>query len=248
MKKIICLIFCSAFLVSFPVAAQQMFKGVLMDWEGGTAQVVSMGGEPVPVGTITDSGEFQIPLEDNFLEKIENAVQAFNEGPRSGSWKLNTLKRAFSCYSDTLEISNGDQKAVTLATFAGTFALMDLKEKELRGHFMVVNSFDFVKAISTYKEMNAVKGYYIDWYFVNEPAKIQGECNTKSYALNQEEFYNELKVYKMDFKQGWNLVKVSAEGIFTDKDDNRYVSRWVYSTIPQIPENAKYLYFPEENR
>ena len=248
MKNLIKSYLCVMLFSALSVSAQETFSGTLSGWDSGDAQVVSMGGEPVPVGTINELGEFIIPLENNFLEKIESAMKAFNEGPQSGSWKLNTLSRAFSCYQDTLEISNGDQKAATLATFGGTFALANVKEKELLGHFMVVNSLDFVRAVSTYSEMNAVQGYYLDWYFVEEPAKILGKCNTKTYAMNQEEFYNELKVYELDFKQGWNLVKVSAEGIFTDKDDNRYVSKWVYSTIPEIPENAKYLYFPEEKR
>ena len=248
MKKIIYFIFCSTLLGAFPIAAQQMFNGTLPDWDSGEAQVVSMGGEPIPVGTINKSGEFQIPLEGNFIEKTENAMKAFNEGPQSGSWSLNTISKAYSCYQDTLNIINGNQKISTLATFGGAFALANIKEKKLLGHFMLVNSLDFAKAFSTFREMNAVQGYYIDWYFVDEPAKIQGECITKTYALNQEEFYDGIKVYELNFDAGWNLVKVSADEIFTDSDGKRYVSQWTYATIPTMPEDVKYLYFPEPEK
>lgn len=236
-----------AILTCTSCRAQKTFSGTLTDWSGDSADVVSiisMDGEPLPVGEIQESGEFKISLEDNFLEKIEKAMGAYNEGQSQGEMTLNTLEKAFSCYEDGLQVENGDQKAVTLG-FMGSFTIANIAKKKMYGDFMISNSADFARAFPFYDDKEPVKGYYLDWYYVKEPATVKGECSVKTYALNQKEFYNKIISYQLDFKKGWNVVKISADAIFTDRDGKKYVSQWTYTTLPEIPAETKYIFLKE---
>lgn len=53
-------------------------------------------------------------------------------------------------------------------------------------------------------------------------------------------------VYELDFKQSWNLVKMSLEEIDTDKNGKTQLSKWTYTTTLKIPDHAYYTLYPDQ--
>ncbi|WP_203294058.1 hypothetical protein [Luteirhabdus pelagi] len=223
---------------------QQAFEGTVSDWQEGEAKVISLIGDPVPIGVIDGSGKFTVPLKDNLLAESEKAIQTYNNGSSNGSFSLNTLEDAFSCSDGGVMVQNGGQKLFSLGIFGG-YSIADIEKKKMYGAFMAVNSEDFAVAFASFGELQPVKGYYLDWYFVREAAEVKGECTTKTFTGNQEEFYNESTTYQLDFKEGWNLIKVSADEIYVGNNGKNYISKWSYETIPNIPAGTEFIFIEE---
>ena len=55
-------------------------------------------------------------------------MEATNSNSFSGSVRFMTIEQAFSFYSDSLSVNNGDQEIITLKTFGG-YPLVDLEKK-----------------------------------------------------------------------------------------------------------------------
>lgn len=244
MKTLLYTLLMSLFIHPFILNAQESFSGTLKGWSNGKADIVSIKGEPVPIGEIDKKGEFTISLNHKIIDEFNSTMEVTNSNSSSGSVRFMTIERAFSCYYDSLSVNNGDQKIITLETFGG-YPLVDLKNEKSYGSFIAANSKEFADAYRSFGQKNAVKGFYLSWFYLEKEARVKGDCPTKTYALNQEEFYQRIISYQLDFKKGWNLVKISADETFTDRDDKTYVSKWTYKTISSIPENLQYIYFPE---
>lgn len=226
--------------------AQEDFSGTLESWSNGKADIISIKGEPVPIGEIDKKGEFTISLNHKIIDEFQNTMEVTNSSSSSGTVKFMTIDRAFSCYNDSLSVNNGDQKVITLETFGG-YPIVNLEKKKSYGFFIVANSKEFAEAYRSFGQKNAIKGFYLSWFYLEKEAQVKGDCVTTNYALNQEEFYEKIISYQLDLKKGWNLVQIKADETYTDKNDKTYVSKWIYKTISGIPKNAQYIYFPEKN-
>lgn len=124
----------------------------------------------------------------------------------------------------------------------GSFGIINLEEKKDFGYLMFVSTREFARSLQPWKFK---PGYYAQWYYINEDARVQGECSITSYAMNQEETYDHRTRYDLKLKAGWNVIKYEIEQVFTDKEGNSYPMEESYSVLPQLPSGAKMMYFPE---
>ena len=245
-KLIVVLVF--TFAISSFSKAQETLTGSLTSWNKGQADIImGMVGEPFAIGSVNESGVFSIPLKDDILVKTKKAMEEYNSSSSGGKFSLNTLEKAFSCWGgDSLEVENGDQHATTLATM-GTMQIADLEQKKMYGDFMAASSEEFANYFTSFGQLDAVKGYYLNWYYIEEPASIKGQCAVEAYARNQKDSYQEIKAYDFNFKKGWNIVKSSVDETFTDSDGKTYASKWTYRTIDRMPDETKFVSWIEEH-
>jgi hypothetical protein len=237
-------LFIVAILIGFfNCSAQEAISGKLSSWEHGPADVIMMmTGEPFAIGTVDESGDFNIPLKDDILEKTKKAMAAQNESSSGGRFTSNPLNVAFSCdKGESLKIENGDQVPTTLATMGG-FTVASLEKKKMFGSFMIASSEEFAEAFSSYGQKDALPGYYLNWYYLEEPASIKGTCALNEFSVSGKDKYQISTTYKLQFKKGWNLVKVSVNDTYTHSEGKVYSSKFSYNTIKEMPKDVQYVF------
>ena len=247
MKNLIVFITFTFTICSYTMA-QEKLTGTLSSWDKGKANIImGMTGEPFAIGTLDESGTFSIPLTDDILVKTKKAMEEYNKSTSGGQFRLNTIEKAFSCWGgDSLEVENGDQHATTLATM-GTMQIADLEQKKMYGDFMAASSEEFANYFTSFGQLDAVKGFYLNWYYLEEPASINGQCAVETYARNQKDSYQEIKAYDLDFKKGWNIVKSCVDETFADSDGKTYTSKWTYRTIDEMPAETQFISWIEQH-
>ncbi len=243
MKKNASILFMT--LLALSLSAQNAIKGSISDWNKGKGDVIVGMMEPTVIGSIDESGAFTIPLQPNFLDDVKKQIEEENKNSKNG-WtsSLMTLEKVFGCYNDTLQVVNGDQP-ISKLTQMGAFRAVNIAEKKRLGYFFAANSQEFANTMMSVGSYNFQKGYYIDWYFVDEAGSVKGRCEEEAYALNQKEIYPRNTTYNVELKPGWNMVKYEITEIFTDNEGHTYPQETVYTTLDALPENTQYIFFED---
>lgn len=226
--------------------SQEIFEGKIKGYDGKTADIITGMAEPIKIGEIDADGYFSIPLNDDFINQLKSSVQAESDDDQ-WSVSLMTLDRAFgNCNNETVKISNGDQPLIKLSLF-NAFDIVNLEEKHRYGSFMATSSREYAEAIGNYEHGNDQVGYFIDWYYFEEPAKVSGSCVVKSYTLTQKEddLYEQVTNYDLEFDAGWNLVKFGNTELYEDSQGKKYAKEKIYQTINKMPKGIGFIYFPE---
>jgi hypothetical protein len=227
------------------IFAQEAITGNIPDWSLGEGEVIGGFKTPIIMGTVTADGTFAIPLKENYMNEVKLQIEQENRESTSG-WtsSLLTLGRAFGCSSETLKSENADQPVSKVSTM-GMFALGKMEEQKLYGYLLAASSENFAKSIKDYN--NEFKtGYFVDWYYVDEPATIKGSCSMESYAINQEEMYTTTQEYDLVFQPGWNIIKYEIEAVFEDRDGKAYPEKERYTTLATVPADIKFIFMPDE--
>jgi len=230
-------------LLSSYAFAQGAIKGTIPEWSGGPGEVAVMAmGPPQVLGTFDDMGNLEIPLKPDMLVEVKKQVEEANEGSSDG-WKasLKTLGDLFSCSGGDLEVINGEQPISGFPSM-GAFMLVNMEQKKRFGYLMVGSSREFADGLVPYKFK---PGYFLEWYFVEEPGSVKGECSMESYAVNQKDLYTKTTVYNLDLKKGWNIIKYEIQEVYTDGEGNSYPMKDSYSTIDSIPEEVRFIFMED---
>ena len=223
--------------------AQGSITGTIPDWSGGSGEVAIMAmGPPQVLGTFDDLGNLEIPLKTDMLAEVKKQVEAANEGFTDG-WKasLKTLGDSFSCFGGELEVVNGEQPISGFPSM-GAFMLVNMEQKKRFGYLMVGSSKDFADGMVPYKFK---PGYFLEWYFVEEPGSVKGDCSMESYAVNQKDLYAKTTTYDLELKKGWNIVKYEIHEVYTDSEGNSYPMNDSYSTIDAIPGDVQFIFMED---
>ncbi len=141
-----------------------------------------------------------------------------------------------------MEIVNGEEPVINVANF-GNYGLGNLAERKMYGSFMIASNQEFASAFNAFGQYETKKGYYLDWYYFENAAAVNGECSMESYALNQEESYMAKNIYELNFKPGWNIVKYEVLELFEDRDGKTYASMALWKTLDELPSDVQYIYF-----
>lgn len=227
--------------------SQKKFEGQLEGYDGKSADIATGMSEPIKIGEVDEEGYFSIPLNDNYINQLKSSFEAESKDDDQWSVSLMTLDRAFgNCSNETVEISNGDQPIVKLSIF-NAFDIVNLEEKQRYGVFMATSSREYAEAIGQYEHGKDQEGFFIDWYYFEEPAKVSGSCAVKSYTLTQkeEDVYEQVTNYDLEFDAGWNLVKFGNTALYEDSQGKKYAKEKIYQTIKKMPKGIEFIYFPE---
>jgi len=229
--------------ICFNCHAQRTFTGNLDKWDNPEANVLMIvsPNDATTIGSVDESGQFNIELTDALVAESKRAEQTQNVNSSGMQVSTMSLKKAFSSSDSTsLTVKNGSQIPTTL-TFMGTIPLGNFEQKKMYGGMMASNSRAFAEAFSFYGRKDAKKGYTLNWYYLEEPASVKGTCNSR-FNPQGEEMFDKSIVYKLDFKQGWNLIRTSLEETYTDEEGKTHASKWRYTTIDAIPDDTEYVF------
>lgn len=222
--------------------AQGVFEGTIQNYDKSAASVAAGMMVPFEIGKVDEDGSFSIPLNDDFITNMKNSVEQDNENADGWSTQLLTTGRVFRCSNGDVEITNEDLPIINLSS-NGSYSIADIEQETFYGYFMATSSGDFTQAFNSFGQMDAALGYYLDWFYFEEPVSVTGSCEVETYAKNQEDMYVMRTSYDMDFEAGWNLVKYEVTDIYEDPDGTNTPLATGYSTIDSIPEEVIYYFF-----
>lgn len=231
------------FMMPFSVLnAQDVFEGTINNYEKPSSKILTGMMMPFEIGTVDQNGTFSIPLDEDFLNVLEESIEKENQNSNGWSTSMLTTGRMFSCSDGDVEVTNTELPIANLST-NGSYMIGNPEEEVDHGYFMATSSSEFTEAVKSFGQSDAVPGYYLDWYYFEEPFSVSGSCEVKTYAMNQEDLYMQTTTYNLDFKEGWNLVKFEISDIYEDPDGTNPPMEMSYSTINDIPAEVVYYFF-----
>ncbi|WP_411768913.1 hypothetical protein [Winogradskyella sp. A3E31] len=222
--------------------SQNTYTGTIDNWENKQAEILLPTSDPIIVGKVSEKGHVQIELKDEIADAIEASLQKENE--RSNINIISTtVAKSFYCDPEFVEVKNGDINIQKL-TGGSTFYAGDLEAQELYGQFRIASSMAFSDSYFSLGKKDFVKGYYVNFFYVEEDASVNGTCKSESYTMDMKTIVELIVDYNINLKKGWNLVKIEVAETYVDGEKIRPL-KTVMSTIEAIPQDAKFILFEQ---
>ena len=238
------LLFTTLAIFTLQSRGQETISGSIDGWSRGAGEVYAGVFTLTEVGSIDDSGNFEIALKPGYLAEVKKKMEAENSNPdRKFTSQLMTLGESCQCAQGNVELVNGDQELTTLAVFG--FMLGNMENQEEFGTLVPASSKDFAEGYIKLGSYENTVGYAVDWYYVDKPGVAKGECSVDSYPVNGDEMYTRNTSYNLDLKPGWNLVKYEISEIFTDEGGKTYPVKESITSISEVPSGLQYVFIPE---
>lgn len=236
LKNSIALIVIS-FLMSIGCIAQNSITGTIVNYKNGESSLSSfdmISGDNMVIGNIDKEGKFTIPLDENYLTAIKEKAKIAQENASGGSQiKFKTVATTFECFGGELEYKNSE------AIITG------IPDPEVTGKngkavsvLYAVNQPEIAQWLYSYGQKNSVKGYYLQWFFVEDLASVKGECRIPTYAGDGEEDYNNITITNLELQKGWNIIKYNITEVFTDATNRTSPSKTEITCITEIPADV----------
>lgn len=232
-------------LVPFATAqanAPDAFTGTIDGYDKPAAEILSGMMVLYRIGVIDAAGNFAIALNDDVIAKVQGAIEQENQDSDEWTTRLITTGRMFNCAEDTVDVTNAELPVIKLSTF-GSYMIGDLEEQVEHGYFMATSSREFAEAFGAMGQTDAEAGYYLDWFYFEEPFSVSGSCGVQTYAMNQEDVYVQTTSYDLDFEAGWTLVKYAITEVFEDPDGTDMPMAIRYTSLDAVPEDVQYAFF-----
>lgn len=235
MYKVLILII--LFFYNISLLAQDSYQGTLENWDNKEAEIVLPLKDPIAIGKVTKKGHVTIDLKDELGKTIEVSMEK-----KSGNIKFinPTVNKTFYCNSEDVSVKNGEILIHKLSG-RGLFWVANIEAKKLYGKFRIVSSNAFNESYFSLGKKDFVKGYYINFYYVDENASVKGECKTQSYTIDMKNTVELITRYNVHLKKGWNMVKTEIVETYVDGEKVRPLLT-AFSTINHIPEDAKFIF------
>lgn len=231
-----------AFVFSASASADEI-TGKIDDWPHDTADIVTGFMEPQIIGQVDADGAVTISFPSDYTQKTIEETEAQNAGDSGWSVSMPTARDAWGCDTDDLEVSNGDQYAVPLATM-GSFMVGSMEKDVGYGSLMVANSRAFAERYDPFNgEMT--EGWYIDWVHVDTDIMISGECQGLPLSL-PEVSLEQVTSYEIKLAPGWNLLKHEIGEVYEDEIGRVWPTRSIYTTVDKLPDEAEVVFVSDE--
>jgi hypothetical protein len=237
--------------------AQNSITGTIADYKNGEGLVTSFDmitRDQMVLGNIEKDGKFNIPLDENYLTVIKEKAKIAQENAPNG-WQIefNTVAKTFGCdfnnenieYFDdgTEKITySGSTKKNEIVHVNGEAIITGIPDPNLNDKdgnpasvLYAVNKPEIAKWLYSYGQENVVKGYYLQWFFVEGEASAKGECVIPTYTGVGEENYTHTTITNLELQKGWNIIKYTIAEIFTDSNGRTNPSKIEITTIPELP-------------
>lgn len=111
------------------ILAQNSVTGTISGWETSSADIVTGMQTPIAIGTVSEDGSFILNLTPEFTAQTQKGIDEFNATSEEWKTSVMTLEKAFTCYSDSLEVTNGNVPVIKLSNFGG-YDLADPKKRK----------------------------------------------------------------------------------------------------------------------
>jgi hypothetical protein len=221
--------------------AQDSITGTISNYtigEGVLSSYDMVSREKIEIGKIDHEGHFTIPLDANYLTVIkEQAEKAKDNAPKDWEINFKTVATTFECFGGDLEYENGEALVVGIPDPEVT----DKDRKIEQGVMFAVSDPEIAQWLYSYGQKNIVKGYYLQWFFVEDSASAKGECIFQRYTGNGEENFNEVIITNLELKKGWNIIKYTVAEVFTDSNGNTLPLKTEISILTELPNDVKWI-------
>ena len=248
-------------IMSFGCIAQNSIAGTIANYKNGEGLVTSFDmitRDPIVLGNIDKDGKFTIPLDENYLAAIKGKAKSAQEKAPEG-WQINfkTVATTFGCDFDneSIEYLDDDTEKITyigsskkneiihengeaIVTGIPDPNLTDKDGKTVHSVLYAVSQPEIAKWLYSYGQDNAVKGYYLQWYFVEDSATAKGECVVPTYTGIDEENYNHVTITNLELQKGWNIIKYNITEVFTDAIGKIVPSKIEITSIAEVPADV----------
>lgn len=234
---------CIILLFSQLSMAQTVVNGKINNYSGKANEILVNPFFPESIGEINTQGEFKATFDEKYFIKIKKEIEATqkNKTGQMSLSKLKDFKTRHLCDNDAFSFTNADEPYLQLLSQVG-FIIGDLKGEQLDGIINIVSSKDFQESQTFNPRKDPTKGYMLDWYYVENAAKVHGSCTTVMSTGNGDETYNQEVKIDLDLHSGWNLVKYEISKIYTSKNEKNYSQTMSYSTLVEMPSDVTYIF------
>ncbi|TXE11088.1 hypothetical protein [Algoriphagus aquimarinus] len=219
------------------VSAQQELQGQIANYSSGLSEIESFdrfSGNSQKWGEVSEEGKFSIILQDNFLEKARKlAEDAQKNAPNGFTVGFKKVSETFACAFEEVETENGDIEVSGVPELT----LMDEMGNPSNGILYASSSLDIARWLFTYRDENVIPGYYLEFYYLEGPAKANGECILETYTGNDEEKYEEVTSINLELQAGWNIIRYGIDEVFTSSTGKVYPLKLTVSRLESLPED-----------
>ena len=251
-------------LTSVGCNAQNSITGTIANYKNGEGLITSFDmitRDPMVLGNIDKDGKFNIPLDENYLTVIKGkAKKAKENAPNDWQIEFKTVATTFGCDFDnenTEYLDDGTEKITytgstkkneiihengeAIVTGIPDPNLTDKDGNTVHSVLYAVSQPEIAKWLYSYGQDNAVKGYYLQWYFVEEKATAKGECVVPTYTGSGEENYNSVTITNLELQKGWNIIKYNITEVFTDAIGQTTPSKIEITSIAELPTDVLWI-------
>ncbi len=223
--------------------AQLFIEGKIENWINGKAMLAYADFITDNIeswGTIDANGVLDMQLEYDYLETFKKkAAEAQKDAPKGWTMSFKTIGDSFACsgFENPLEYNNQD--AILFAV--PTLSVMSKDGKTEYGYLFTVSDASIAKWLYSYGDDNPTTGYYLEWIYVEKEATVSGICEMSTYTGNGEESYNDIKIYNLSLKEGWNMIKYEITDVFNSASGKVFPLKTTVSVINFLPEDLQWV-------
>ena len=236
--KLLSLTFGLMFCLS--ITAQKRLQGIVNNWTQGEAVIAQFGmfnGEMTEIGTISQDGTLNIPLDFDYLTSIKKiAEKEAAEAPEGWSMGFLNIARIFYCSDKESVISSNGEAIVSGLP---ELLITDKSGQTEYGYLYAVSSPEVAWWLKSYGEKGISPGYYLRWIFIEDPASATGECKTPTYTGKDDERYEDTFQYYVKLEKGCNMLKYDISEIFTAQTSKTYPSKTLVRSLPEVPVDRR---------
>ncbi len=255
-------VFATSIIILMSCQAQDSITGVIENYsnnEGTLTNYDMITGDIISFGTIDLEGKFTIPLKEDFLEvMLAKAKKAQENAPKGSTISFKTVATTFICdfNNENIEYLDDGTEKVTYtgsnkkneilyekgeAIITGIPDLYLTDKNQVSSILYAVSKPEIANWLFSYRQDALVKGYYLQWYFVEDEASAIGACVIPTYTGNGEENYINSTIVNLKLKKGWNIIKYDITEIFTDLNGKTYASKTEITSLVTTPNDVKWV-------
>ncbi|MDP3470657.1 MAG: hypothetical protein Q8S14_02195 [Algoriphagus sp.] len=221
--------------------AQQALSGKIYNYNGGPTEVISFdrfSNEKHSWGKITGESMLSIVLEDQFLQKVKKMAEEAQKNAPSG-FRINfrTVGETFACTYDEVETEAGN----TVVTGLPELTLADEMGNPANGILYAASSKEIADWLYNYGDGAIGPGYYLQFYYLEGPAKAKGDCVLETFTGEGDESYEEMTRIDLDLQAGWNIIRYGIEEVFTSSTGKIYPSQMTVTRLGDLPEDLNWF-------
>ncbi|TXD83650.1 hypothetical protein ESY86_08780 [Subsaximicrobium wynnwilliamsii] len=156
--------------------------------------------QPIPIGTLSNSGELNINLAQDLDFISEEAKSNFMSDT------------AFILFSNCVGSNDMLSEAENVKAAKGGYISLSTKENPYSGLLFMVTDENMVPWIESYGDVDAILGSYFEVVYMESDFSYQGEC-TSNASSTEKEIIETQYTYDLNLKAGFNFIEYKIESV-----------------------------------
>lgn len=192
-------------------------------------------------GSLNNQNEIEIELSFDYMtDMLAEAKKQQAEAPEGWTLNFKTVNSEFVCSkyaTGVVEVTSGDAKIMMLPRF---FA--GVKATQTRyGDMYAASGEDKAAWLHNYQMGSAPLGYYVEWMYVESEAQVSGSCTMNTAGGGEDEEFDAVTAYNLEFEEGWNIVVYETAEVFESKTGTNAVKLLKIYTTKLLPEGLQWF-------